>query len=89
MQQATLDAFETLQLGPATPSMPGQQQQEPAHIAAGFPRPAGVGREEAVGPPPPYSVANAKPEFVRMTAQAAPNSVALKSRWHLPYGASE
>ncbi|EFN54134.1 hypothetical protein CHLNCDRAFT_135519 [Chlorella variabilis] len=84
--QATLDAFETLSLGPSAPTMPGQAPDGGANPAA-FPRPAGPTAEAHVGPPEPYSPVNCKPEFVRMTSCAVPNSQALKSRWHLPYGA--
>lgn len=86
LQQAALDRFETLSLGPAGPGMPGQPQDASA-AAAAFPRPAGPGAEEAAGPPPPYSHSNCKPEYMRVTAQAVPNSQALKARWHLPFGA--
>lgn len=86
--QATLDAFETLSLGPSGPSMPGQPPDGGPNPAA-FPRPAGSAAqvEGQVGPLEPYSPFNCKPEFVRMTSFAVPNSQALKARWHLPYGA--
>lgn len=85
-QSAALDSFATLSLGPHGPGMPGQQQ-DPSAAAAAFPRPAGPGAEELVGPPPPYAAANCKPQYVRPTTQAIPNSQALKARWHLPLGA--
>lgn len=84
--QAALDKFETLSLGPSAPTMPGQPVDGGVNPAA-FPRPAGPGGEAQVGPPPAYSPYNCKPEFVRMTSYAVPNSQALKARWHLPYGA--
>lgn len=75
LQQATLDAFETLSLGPSGPSMPGQPPDGGPNPAA-FPRPAGSAAqvEGQVGPPEPYSPFNCKPEFVRMTSFAVPNS---------------
>lgn len=75
MQAAALDAFETLSLGPGAPTVPGQAPEGGANPAA-FPRPAGPAAEEQVGPPPPYSPFNCKPEFVRMTTCAVPNSQA-------------
>ena len=86
-QQAALDQFETLSLGPAAPAAPGQPAMDAAATAAAFPRPAGPGAEEAVGPPPPYAATNCAPQYMRVTSQAVPNSQALKARWHLPYGA--
>ncbi len=86
LQQAALDSFETLSLGPSAPAAPGQLTDASA-TAAAFPRPAGPGAEEAVGPPPAYAASNCKPQYMRVTAQAVPNSQALKARWHLPYGA--
>ena len=90
---ATLDAFETLNLGAGGPSMPGPPgsapgQQQTAN-AATFPRPAGNLEQyhEAVGAPKPPNPANSDHEFVRFTSNAVPNSQALKSRWQLPYGA--
>jgi hypothetical protein len=73
MQQAALDAFETLSLGPGAPTVPGQAADGGANPAA-FPRPAGPAAEAQVGPPEPYSPYNCKPEFVRMTSHAVPNS---------------
>ena len=73
LQQATLDAFETLSLGPSAPTMPGQAPDGGANPAA-FPRPAGPTAEAHVGPPEPYSPVNCKPEFVRMTSCTVPNS---------------
>lgn len=73
VQQAALDAFETLSLGPSGPAMMGQQADGGANPAA-FPRPAGPGGEAQVGPPLEYSPYNAKPEFVRMSSYAVPNS---------------
>ncbi|KAG7669812.1 hypothetical protein Ndes2437B_g05999 [Nannochloris sp. 'desiccata'] len=89
MTNAVMDAFETLSLGPGAPGMPGVPAQGPPANAAAFPRPAGTPEQEAdaVGPPRPYSSANCGPAFLRMTTQAAPNSQALKARWHLPLGA--
>ena len=96
--QAVLDAFETLTLGQgqAVPGPPGSQQAQQANAAA-FPRPAGTKqqKEAALGPPPSSTSvsktgnvpAGCNPEFVRFTTNAVPNSQALKSRWHLPYGA--
>lgn len=83
-----LDAFETLALGPGGPGVPGMPAAAPANAAV-FPRPAGTPEQEAaaVGPPQPYSHANANPSFLRMATQAIPNSQALKARWHLPLGA--
>lgn len=87
---ATLDAFETLNLGPgqAVPGPPGSQPTGSGN-AATFPRPAGTQEqvETAIGAPPSKNPANCAPEFVRFTTNAVPNSQALKSRWHLPYGA--
>lgn len=85
---AALDKFEMLSLGPAAPSAPGAAPEGGANPAA-FPRPAGPPdyAEQSVGPAPPYSPANAVPQFVRLTTGAVPNSQALKARWHLPYGA--
>ncbi len=75
LQQAALDAFEMLSLGPSGPTMPGQPADGGAN-AAGFPRPAGPAAQvdSQVGPPAPYSPFNCKPEFVRMTSFAVPNS---------------
>jgi protein transport protein SEC24 len=89
MTNAVMDAFETLSLGPGAPGMPGVPAAGPPANAAAFPRPAGTPEQEAdaVGPPRPYSSANCGPAFLRMTTQAAPNSQALKARWHLPLGA--
>jgi protein transport protein SEC24 len=89
MTNAVMDAFETLSLGPGAPGMPGVPAQGPPANAAAFPRPAGTPEQEqdAVGPPRPYSSCNCGPAFLRMTTQAAPNSQALKARWHLPLGA--
>lgn len=84
--QAVMDQFETLSLAPAAPSAGGQAPSGGPNPAL-FPRPAGPGADEAIGPPKPYSVANCKPQFIRTTTQAVPNSAALKARWHLPYGA--
>lgn len=55
--------------------MPGQPADGGANPAA-FPRPAGGAAQvdAQVGPPPPYSPFNCKPEFVRMTSFAVPNS---------------
>lgn len=88
MAGAALDAFETLSLGPGGPTMPGMPATQGANAAA-FPRPAGTAdqQHEAVGPPAPYVPVNCPPVYMRMTSQAAPNSQALKARWHLPYGA--
>lgn len=85
---AMMDAFETLSLGQTGPSMPGAPAAPPAN-AATFPRPAGTLEQEteALGPPKSYSSSNCTPAFARMTSLAAPNSQALKTRWHLPYGA--
>ena len=90
---AALDAFETLTLGPGGPSMPGPPgsapvQQSPVN-AASFPRPAGTAEQyvAAVGPPESKHPANCNAEFVRFSTHAVPNSQALKSRWHLPFGA--
>ncbi len=87
---AALDAFETLTLGQgqAVPGPPGSQQPQQAN-ASSFPRPAGTDqqKEAALGPPPSSNPLNCNPEFVRFTTSAVPNSQALKSRWHLPYGA--
>lgn len=100
MHAAVMDAFESLSLGGQAvgggiggPGIPGQQQQ-PGGVGqanpAAFPRPAGnaASKETALGPPlQPYSTANCKPEFMRPTTHAVPSSAALKTRWHLPYGA--
>ena len=128
VQQAALDKFETLSLGPSAPTMPGQPADGGVNPAA-FPRPAGPGGEAQasgwaedwqlaelqkwhrgaavpmaetvngsgcvpshmvtcccmsapcrllpqVGPPPAYSPYNCKPECVRMTSYAVPNSQA-------------
>lgn len=87
---ATLDAFETLNLGPgqAVPGPPGSQMAQGGD-ASTFPRPAGTQEQmdAAIGAPPTKHPANCAPEFVRFTTNAVPNSQALKSRWHLPYGA--
>ena len=58
--------------------MPGQPADGGANPAA-FPRPAGGAAESQVGPPTPYSPYNCKPEFVRMTSNAVPNSQASLS----------
>jgi protein transport protein SEC24 len=86
-QAAAMDAFETLTLGPSGPTVPGGHAA-PAANAAAFPRPAGGPAQlaEAVGPPAPYAHANCSPAYMRLTAQAAPGSQALKAHWHLPYG---
>ena len=88
---AALDAFETLSLGPgqAVPGPPGSQQQAQGANAASFPRPAGNQEQQnaAVGPPVKSNPSNCSSDFVRFTTAAVPNSQALKSRWHLPYGA--
>ncbi len=87
---ATLDAFETLNLGPgqAVPGPPGTQTAGTGN-AATFPRPAGSQEhvEAAIGAPPSKHPSICAPEFARFTTNAVPNSQALKSRWHLPYGA--
>lgn len=83
-----MDAFESLNLGPGGPSVPGGQPS-PGANAAMFPRPAGTKEQQdtAVGATKPYDPGNCKDNFVRLTTQAAPNSQALMSRWQLPYGA--
>lgn len=48
VQQAALDQFETLSLGPSAPTMPGQPADGGVNPAA-FPRPAGPGGEAQVG----------------------------------------
>ncbi len=73
-------------MGPGAPAGPGQPV-DAAATAAAFPRPAGPAAEEAIGPPPPYAATNCKPQYMRVTTQAVPNSQALKARWHLPLGA--
>lgn len=93
---AITDAFEALSLGGGGPGVGGPPlpgaptpPSGPAANPATFPRPAGTSeqKEAAVGPPPPYTPANCSPDFLRLTTHAAPNSQALKARWHLPYGA--
>jgi protein transport protein SEC24 len=85
---AALDAFETLSLGPGGPGAPGAPSA-PAADAATFPRPCGTRAQEAamLGPAPAFSPLSCSPTFLRLTAAAAPNSAALKARWHLPWGA--
>ena len=72
-QAAALDAFEALSLGPGAPTMPGHPAEGGANPAA-FPRPAGPAGESQVSPPPAYSPFNCKPQFVRLTTNAVPNS---------------
>lgn len=80
--QSLLDHFGELTLAP---SVPGQPAEAAMDIGA-FPRPAGPLLEEAVAAPPPTHEFNCRPEYLRMTVNAIPNTETLRKRFHLPVG---